>query len=130
MTRLVYVANVRLPTEKAHGVSHVKLTQVPAATAAHEVRASKAWLEDCLGRPVDAFAYPKGAHDEVVRRLVADAGFRVALTTREAVLEGPLDWLRVPRLVIDRGLRGTAFDAKLSRAGQWYQALRRPGSAA
>lgn len=114
----------------AHGVSHVKLTRVPAPDVEHEVRASKTWLEDCLGRPVDAFAYPKGAHDDLVRRIVASAGFRLAATTREAVVDGAPDWLALPRLVMHPSLRGAAFDAKLSRAAQWYHGWRRPRSAA
>jgi peptidoglycan/xylan/chitin deacetylase (PgdA/CDA1 family) len=45
-----------------------------------EVRDSKFRLEDLFGRPVEWFAYPYGQADRKVRAIVAEAGFKAAVT--------------------------------------------------
>jgi hypothetical protein len=74
---------------------------------------------------VQAFAYPKGAYDDDVKRIVADVGFETAVTVREGVLGDDPDWLTLPRIAVHAGLSLKAFEAKLSRAVDWYRWLRR-----
>jgi len=109
----------------AHGVTHRKLTQLPADVVRREAADSKAFLEDLTGRPVETFAYPKGAYDDAVKGAVADAGFATALTVRDGLLADDPDWLALPRLGIHDGLSVKAFAAKLSPAADWYRWLRR-----
>jgi peptidoglycan/xylan/chitin deacetylase (PgdA/CDA1 family) len=111
----------------AHSVTHRKLTQLPADAVRRETADSKSLLEDLTGRPVHAFAYPKGAYDDAVQRAVADAGFAVAVTIREGVLADAPDWLALPRVGVHDGLGLKAFAAKLSMAAQWYHRLRGAG---
>jgi peptidoglycan/xylan/chitin deacetylase (PgdA/CDA1 family) len=108
----------------AHSVTHQKLTKLPAAAVRRETTESKALLEDLVGRPVTAFAYPKGAYDDAVKRAVAAAGFAAAVTIREGMLADAPDWLALPRLGVHDGLSLKAFEAKLSAAAQWYHWLR------
>lgn len=109
----------------AHGVTHRKLTQLPRDVVRRELVDAKALLEDLTGRPVETVAYPKGAHDDAVKRAVVDAGFVTALGIREAVLDDDPDWLALPRLTVHDGLSSKAFAAKLSPAAHWYERLRR-----
>lgn len=69
----------------AHTVTHPHLDELDLSAAGHEVRASKAALEQMIGRPVDSFAYPHGAHDARVRDLVVEAGFRSAAAVKNAI---------------------------------------------
>lgn len=65
----------------SHGLSHARLTELPAAAAREEIAASRKKLEDLFGVPVVHFCYPYGAWNAQVRDLVADAGYRSACTT-------------------------------------------------
>lgn len=65
----------------SHGLSHARLTELPAAAAREEIVASRKKLEDWFGVPVLHFCYPYGAWNPRVRDLVAAAGYRSACTT-------------------------------------------------
>ena len=109
----------------AHTVTHPKLTELPAHEVSAEATTSKHVIEDITGHAVRSFAYPKGAYNEAVKRLVGEAGYETAVTIREGVLAGALDWLALPRLAVNTGLSLAAFEAKLSYAAHWYHRLRR-----
>lgn len=72
----------------AHTVTHPILSRLTPDRAWEEIHGSKAAIEHALGAPVRAFAYPNGGPDdynESVTRLVQDAGFACALTTRRGL---------------------------------------------
>jgi peptidoglycan/xylan/chitin deacetylase (PgdA/CDA1 family) len=72
----------------AHTVTHPILSRLSADRAWDEIHGSKAAIEKALGEPVRAFAYPNGGADdynETVTRLVRDAGFTCAVTTRRGL---------------------------------------------
>lgn len=66
----------------SHTRTHVRLTEIPPGQAEAEIGASKAELEDMLGREVSHFAYPYGLFDAAVRDMVIAAGYRSACSTR------------------------------------------------
>jgi peptidoglycan/xylan/chitin deacetylase (PgdA/CDA1 family) len=69
----------------SHTVRHPVLTTIPAEEAAWELRESKRVIEAEIGRAVTLFAYPVGKREHYsagIMRLVADAGYAAALTTR------------------------------------------------
>ncbi len=65
----------------SHTVTHTELTLLPDAQALLELRRSRATLEKHLGHPVQWFAYPAGAEDARIVRLVREAGYVLAVTT-------------------------------------------------
>ncbi|MDI3260179.1 MAG: polysaccharide deacetylase family protein [Sinobacteraceae bacterium] len=65
----------------SHGLSHVRLTQVPPARAREEIFASKKKLEDLFGVPVRHFCYPYGDWNPRVRDFAIEAGYASACTT-------------------------------------------------
>jgi peptidoglycan/xylan/chitin deacetylase (PgdA/CDA1 family) len=67
----------------AHTEGHPILTRVSADRARQEVAGSKHRIEDELGSPVSAFAYPNGGRADVDRaavRLLDETGFRLGFT--------------------------------------------------
>lgn len=69
----------------SHTVHHPVLTTITPKEAAWELRESKRVIEAEIGRAVSLFAYPvgKGGHySRETMRIVADAGYAAALTTR------------------------------------------------
>ena len=72
----------------AHTVTHPILSRLSPDRAWDEIHGSKAAIEKAFGDPVRAFAYPNGGPDDyntTVTRLVQDAGFTCALTTRRGL---------------------------------------------
>jgi hypothetical protein len=57
-------------------------------------------LEEKLKRSISAISYPWDAHNQGVRRLAADCGFKVAVTTRLARAQLTDDPLALPRIQI------------------------------
>jgi peptidoglycan/xylan/chitin deacetylase (PgdA/CDA1 family) len=109
----------------AHTVSHLKLTRISLDSAREEMRASKAFLEDLLGKAVVSFAYPKGDYNDAVRDAARKEGFLLAVTIEEGLVPGEPDWLALPRVWVSNRLSSGAFLAKLSPAVGWYQELYR-----
>jgi peptidoglycan/xylan/chitin deacetylase (PgdA/CDA1 family) len=65
----------------AHTATHPDLSRLEAGRAREEMVTSKRRIEDATGRPVESFAYPYGAVNLEVRRLVAE-NFAVGCSTR------------------------------------------------
>jgi peptidoglycan/xylan/chitin deacetylase (PgdA/CDA1 family) len=70
---------------EAHSVTHPNLPALDDHVARQEIAGSKEQLEAQLDRPVQAFAYPTGLFGDRERRLVAEAGFRLAVTCEPGV---------------------------------------------
>ena len=60
---------------QSHTRTHARLTSLRPAEALCELRGSRDALEQALGAPVRAVAYPWGAHDATVLRLASEAGY-------------------------------------------------------
>jgi peptidoglycan/xylan/chitin deacetylase (PgdA/CDA1 family) len=87
----------------AHSVTHAALRFVSSAEKEREIRASKEWLEQRLGQPVGAFAYPYGRpsdYDEDVVRLVRQAGFEAACANVAGGVTSATDPYQLPRLFV------------------------------
>jgi peptidoglycan/xylan/chitin deacetylase (PgdA/CDA1 family) len=84
----------------SHTVSHRDLTQLGDRQAFAELRESRAILERHLGHPVQWLSYPIGAEDPPVVRLVARAGYVLAVTEHPGVIQSAAHPLELDRLEI------------------------------
>ncbi|NWF65646.1 MAG: polysaccharide deacetylase family protein [Chloroflexi bacterium] len=106
----------------AHTVTHPILTRVTFEQAAWEIFESKRRIEEEIGKPVNAFAYPNGGHadySEAVCDLVRNSGCDMAFT----LMPGPVSLGRVkkrpfeiPRVFLGDWDSFPRFVAKLSGA--------------
>lgn len=79
----------------SHTMSHADLGTVDTAQLDHELRSSKALLEDRLGVPVRSFCYPRGLRSPAAERIVEDVyetatvggGRRYTASTRPSRIE-------------------------------------------
>jgi peptidoglycan/xylan/chitin deacetylase (PgdA/CDA1 family)/glycosyltransferase involved in cell wall biosynthesis len=78
----------------AHSVDHVRLNRLRYDDALDQMRRSRATLEDLLGKPVTAMAYPFGTFNGKTIRAAEEAGYEVACGC-----SGPGPWqpLSLPR---------------------------------
>jgi peptidoglycan/xylan/chitin deacetylase (PgdA/CDA1 family) len=65
----------------AHTVSHLDLTKLSNEQKWSEIYGSKTAIEQQIGHPVIAFAYPAGRYDEATVKLTEKAGYAFAVTT-------------------------------------------------
>jgi peptidoglycan/xylan/chitin deacetylase (PgdA/CDA1 family) len=84
----------------AHSVHHRHLDNLPERQAGHEIRYSRRDLEDVLGTPVGAFAYPYGSHRAGTKRLVAGDGYRTAHAVKNALSHRADDPYAVARFTV------------------------------
>lgn len=89
-----------LITIGAHSRHHGFLPGMTRPDAFEEIKACKIELEEQLGHEIDCFAYPYGGQNLMIRRLVAQAGFRFAFTTRPRHLRriAERQRFRIPRI--------------------------------
>ncbi|WP_298824565.1 polysaccharide deacetylase family protein [uncultured Piscinibacter sp.] len=92
----------------AHTVSHPILTKIPGAEALREMRESKLTLEEILGQPVRAFAYPNGVPGQDYGaehvQMAKECGFGCAVSTAWGAASMRSDRFQLPRFTPwDRG---------------------------
>ena len=64
--------------------------------AVHKIAGSKAEIEECIGKPVEFFAYPNGLWNPAMRQLVQQY-YRGACSTAAGVVEPCADSFALPR---------------------------------
>jgi peptidoglycan/xylan/chitin deacetylase (PgdA/CDA1 family) len=67
----------------SHSDAHHDLTELSDGDCEADLRRSREVLEDLLRSSVDLLAYPRGRHDDRVRRAAERAGFRFAFSLPE-----------------------------------------------
>lgn len=93
----------------AHSHSHPELDQLPAATLHGELAVSRVLLEECIGGPVRALAYPFGYSTPRVRAAARTAGYRWAAAVRNVRANSADDLFMLPRLTIGRSTSRSVF---------------------
>jgi peptidoglycan/xylan/chitin deacetylase (PgdA/CDA1 family) len=78
-----------------------------------EIVDDKAALEQVLGRRIDLFSYPYGDFDAETVALVAEAGYRAAMTVESGLVAAGGNRLLIPRYEITRRDHATFSDRVL-----------------
>jgi peptidoglycan/xylan/chitin deacetylase (PgdA/CDA1 family) len=107
----------------AHSWRHPQLDQLPGIALREELYASKAQLEDQLGRPVPGLAYPFGYSSARVRRVAREAGHHYACAVSNTLLAPSADLLALPRLTVRRSTTPGVFQ-QISRGSNVAQLYR------
>jgi peptidoglycan/xylan/chitin deacetylase (PgdA/CDA1 family) len=92
----------------AHTVTHPHLSAIDVSRQREEILASKTYLAELTGRPIEAFSYPHGDFSEETVGLVRSAGFRAACTTHSTpVALRKAETLTLPRVQVGNWDTGT-----------------------
>lgn len=86
----------------AHTVTHPLLSALPTEVQRREIHGSKTWLEDHVGRPVTAFAYPYGWGSSYTRdtvQLVQSAGFECGCSAVTQEVRSGARTFELPRVM-------------------------------
>lgn len=103
----------------SHSWAHRDLTAMDGRECEDDLRRSREFLSDLLRSRVTVLAYPRGLHDETVRRAAAQAGYSHAFGLPEG--REPFGRYAVPRVGIYPDDGAAAFRTKLF---SWYLPLR------
>ena len=101
----------------SHTMTHPRLAALSEEEQRREIRDSARLLEDRLGHPIEAFAYPFGTvldYDDVSVRLVKESGFRVAVSNRYGANGPGADRWMLRRTWIDASDSMRMFRAKVN----------------
>ena len=94
-----------------HTASHVVLPLEDDSAMERELVASKKELETQLSEKVFSFAYPNGGYNQKIKKLVAEAGYKIAVTTEKRINRPSSDLLALGRISLceesTRGVKGT-----------------------
>ena len=111
----------------SHTMTHPILRDISSHQAKWEIEESKKILEKITKRKVKSFCYPRGRFNRDVKKLVENAGYREARTTRIGCIKKPKDrletdtsahicpirpeyrgttWLKEAKKLLDRVLAG------------------------
>ena len=108
----------------AHTVHHYNLISLPEEQVVREMHDCRIEIEDRIGRPVNAVAYPYGFSNARIRQL-AEQEFQIACGTRLALVNENSDSFDLPR-IFDFYLRSPFWLGRLNRPdGRAYIAIRK-----
>jgi peptidoglycan/xylan/chitin deacetylase (PgdA/CDA1 family) len=95
----------------AHTANHVVLPLEDESALEAEIAGSKKELESRLNEKVVSFAYPNGEYNARVRQFVAQAGYKIAVTTEKRINQPGADLFALGRISLceesTRGFKGT-----------------------
>jgi peptidoglycan/xylan/chitin deacetylase (PgdA/CDA1 family) len=103
----------------SHTVSHPNLLQVPVREANRELVASKAELENLLGRHVERLSFPHGAYDVSLVRLALGAGYRQVFTIEPTLVDPLQPGIVNGRVAADPDNWPLEFFLKIQGAYRW-----------
>jgi peptidoglycan/xylan/chitin deacetylase (PgdA/CDA1 family) len=94
-----------------HTANHVVLPLEDDSVVEKEILGSKKELETQLGCKVSTFAYPNGEYNARTKRAVAEAGYKIAVTTEKRINRVAADFLTLGRISLceesTRGFQGS-----------------------
>jgi peptidoglycan/xylan/chitin deacetylase (PgdA/CDA1 family) len=82
----------------SHTQTHQIVTMLSTDAARQELRESKAAIEGAFSKSCDTFAYPNGDCSSETRKLLVEAGYRLAFTTMCGAWTPNSDPLAIPRV--------------------------------
>ena len=107
-----------------HGVTHRALSRMPPAEMRAELRDSKAWLEDILGKPVKSMSLPAGLGNEAVFETAKELGYQLIGNSVEKMNSAEKIPAVINRFVILNSYSGELV-CKIARGSAVYCAARR-----
>lgn len=108
-----------LVTLGSHTRVHPKMTELDEEEARSELEGSRNELEHALGRTIDLFAFPYGAHDEATLSYCRDAGYRRVFLVTPGVTQLAEEDYAIPRVAVEPSDGALDFRLKILGAYSW-----------
>jgi len=115
------IANHPLANIGSHGNTHIPLTECSEKKLREEVKDSKYYLEDTIGKEITVLSYPYGAVNRRVRNVVEETGYRSAACSYFNINGPTRDPFFLGRTTILRDDSPQIFRQKLHGDWDWYR---------
>jgi peptidoglycan/xylan/chitin deacetylase (PgdA/CDA1 family) len=109
---------------QSHGYTHPCLTHLNPNSLANEVSISKNLIEQNLGKPVYAFAFPYGHYNQTVIESLRASGYTSAYTVRFGKLLPSGRNFQIPRITITNSDTLSSFRTKVNGYAATYLNIR------
>jgi peptidoglycan/xylan/chitin deacetylase (PgdA/CDA1 family) len=103
----------------SHSVRHPRFPSLDAEQALHELRQSKAQVEEITGRPAASFSFPHGAHTGRDVTLARQAGYARVLTIEPETIGGGVTPFVIGRTRVEPDDWALEFRLKAAGAYRW-----------
>jgi len=104
----------------SHGVTHAHLAQCSDEELRRELKDSRSFLEDIIGKPVRSLSYPHGSVDRRVRDAAGEAGYETGCCSLFGVNKISRDPLLLRRTEIVAGDSARVMLQKVGGGWDWY----------
>ena len=91
----------------SHSHNHHILNRIPLNQAQEEVETSRRILSDKTGSVATMFCYPNGGFNDEIVRIVSNAGYRIAVTTKPGSINGSSSFLTLNRNMLHDDITST-----------------------
>jgi peptidoglycan/xylan/chitin deacetylase (PgdA/CDA1 family) len=108
-----------------HGHFHKKLHALTAEDARNEIMDSFRYIENLLGAPEKIFAYASGKYSNETIKILTEEKFKAAVTVKPGSVTVESVMLELPRNHVDSATSMAEFKARLTEAGEWYEAIKK-----
>jgi peptidoglycan/xylan/chitin deacetylase (PgdA/CDA1 family) len=107
-----------------HSMTHPYLSDLNEAGLRKEIVASKAHLEQIVGRPVQHFSCPGGSFSKRALEIAREAGYLSVATSQTHANAESSDPFALGRVAVMRGLDLKTFESFYQGHGLWHLTLR------
>lgn len=83
---------------QSHTVNHLSLTSLSSTDLNFQLQSAKQTLDSDLNQNTQVIVYPSGQYNQAVEDQAKQLGYKLGLTTEDAVAQGGGDLLAMPRL--------------------------------
>jgi len=91
----------------SHSHNHHILNRIPLNQAQEEVETSRRILSDKTGSVATMFCYPNGGFNDEIVRIVSNAGYSIAVTTKPGSINGSSSFLTLNRNMLHDDITST-----------------------
>ncbi|MBI2465448.1 polysaccharide deacetylase family protein [Candidatus Shapirobacteria bacterium] len=98
----------------SHGSQHQDYWQLKPNEISSEIVKSKSDLEKRFGVPISCFSYPKGRYSPAIIDAVKNAGYKMAATMDDGILDKTTNLYTIPRIGVDKTLNIDEFKRVLA----------------
>jgi len=104
----------------SHGVTHAHLAQCSDEELRKELKDSRSFIEDIIGKPVRSLSYPYGSVNRRVRDAAGEVGYEIGCCSLFGVNEISRDPLLLRRTEVVSGDSERVMLQKVAGAWDWY----------
>ena len=87
----------------SHSINHKSMSKLPINEMIKEAVESKRTLEEILDYPITMFSYPFGHHSNITTKILSEAGYEIAITSRWGTQNSAKQILRLKRVSFEQG---------------------------